>query len=87
MVVTIFKGKRSGYTPDFKVTRNDDSHFWVEIKDTENDLGLWIKTIYFEAQYADEQLFTTDVDWFKKNIGMLKKHIQAWEDCWDEISC
>lgn len=74
------KGIRGGYTPDFWIQRNDETHFWVETKVIHEDLDLYEKTVYFEMTYQDEALVLADIDWFEENVEMLKRHILEWED-------
>lgn len=74
------KGIRGGYTPDFWMLKNDESHFWVETKSIHEDLDLYEKTVYFEMNYPDESLVFADADWINENVDKLKRYIHDWED-------
>ena len=74
------KGIRGGYTPDFRILRNDEAHFWIETKNIHEDLDLYEKTVYFEMNYPDETLVMADINWFEENGEMLKRHLSDWED-------
>lgn len=73
----IRRGTRS-YLPDFKVTNNDKSHHWVEVKgylDQKSKTKLNRMHIY----YPDEKIMIVDQQWFAKNCPKLKNLILDWE--------
>lgn len=65
----IKRGVRS-YLPDFKVTMEDGSHYWIEVKGY-MDKRSQTKLKRFRKYYPGEQLFIFDEDWFSKNGNKL----------------
>ena len=61
----IKRGVRS-YMPDFKVTENDGSHYWVEVKGY-MDARSQTKLKRFERYYPAERLILIDKEWFERN--------------------
>jgi len=61
----IKRGTRS-YLPDFKVTRTDGSHYWVEVKGY-LDRKSWTKIKRFRKYYPQEELELVGEGWFEKN--------------------
>jgi len=62
----IKRGVRS-YMPDFKVTRLDDTHYWVEVKGY-MDKKSHTKIKRFGLYYPKEQLVIVNEEWFKNNL-------------------
>lgn len=67
----IKRGIRS-YKPDFKVTENDGTHYWVEVKGF-MDKKSQTKIKRFKKYYPKERLLIIDEEWFKKNVGYGKE--------------
>jgi len=61
----IKRGTRS-YLPDFKVTRTEGSHYWVEVKGYFDSKSL-TKIKRFRKYYPEEELIVVDSEWFNKN--------------------
>lgn len=59
----IKRGVRS-YLPDFKVTRPDGSHYWIEVKGF-MDRRSATKIKRFKKYYPKEMLLVVDDKWFK----------------------
>lgn len=59
----IKRGTRS-YLPDFKVTRGDGTHYWVEVKGYYDKKSL-TKIKRFKKYYPEETLLVVDEKWFK----------------------
>lgn len=76
-----FKGIKRGttnYTPDFRITTNEDKQLWVEVK------GFWdsrsiTKMKRFRKYYPEHKIMAIDKSFFKENEQMLKK-----AGCWHE---
>lgn len=66
------------YLPDFKVTRNDGSHYWVEVKGWMDDRSK-TKIKRFKKYYPEEELVLIERDWFKKNSKKLRIVCRPWE--------
>lgn len=62
----IKRGVRS-YMPDFKVTRMDDTCYWVEVKGY-MDRKSQTKIKRFRLYYPKEQLVIVNEEWFKNNL-------------------
>lgn len=75
--LNIKRGVRS-YLPDFKVTRKDGTHYWVEVKGY-MDPKSSTKIKRFNKYYKNEELIVISKDWFKLNSSKLSKLIQSWE--------
>lgn len=65
----IKRGTRS-YLPDFKITRPDGSHYWLEVKGYFDSKSL-TKIKRFRKYYPEETLIILDEKWFKKNRDRL----------------
>lgn len=59
----IKRGTRS-YLPDFKVTKLDGTHYWVEVKGYMDRKSL-TKIKRFKKYYPSEELFIKDRSWFR----------------------
>lgn len=59
----IKRGTRT-YLPDFKVIRNDDSHYWIEVKGYLDPKSI-TKIKRFRKYYPQEQLFVLTNNWFR----------------------
>lgn len=73
----IKRGSRS-YLPDFKVIRNDDSFFWVEVKGYMCPRSK-TKIKRFRKYFPKETLLVVDKEWFKKHSQSLSRKIKGWE--------
>lgn len=62
---SIKRGTRS-YLPDFKVIKEDGSHYWAEVKGY-LDPRSKTKLRRFAKYYPREELFVFNGEWFKKN--------------------
>lgn len=69
----IKRGTRS-YLPDFKIYRNNSSHYWVEVKGY-MDQKSRTKIKRFGLYYPEEELLVIDKEWFKKDGGNLWKNV------------
>jgi len=65
----IKRGVRS-YLPDFKIIKDDGTHYWVEVKGY-MDSKSKTKLKRFKKYYPEEQLFLADESWFKKYKHLL----------------
>lgn len=65
----IRRGVRS-YLPDFKVTKNDGKHYWVEVKGY-MDSKSKTKIKRFKKYYPEEELHVLDSVWFIKNLNVI----------------
>jgi hypothetical protein len=61
----IRRGTRS-YLPDFKITKFDGSHYWVEVKGYFDRKSL-TKIKRFRKYYPEERLLIVNEEWFKVN--------------------
>ncbi len=75
--LNIKRGVRT-YLPDFKVTRLDGTHYWVEVKGY-MDARSKTKLKRFAKYYPDEKLELIDGKWFARNGARLKLVIKDWE--------
>jgi predicted nuclease of restriction endonuclease-like RecB superfamily len=73
----IKRGVRS-YKPDFKVTNNDGSHYWVEVKGF-MDPKSKTKIARMKKYYPDEKLVLVCGKWFKENNKKLRPLVEGWE--------
>lgn len=73
----IKRGVRS-YLPDFKVNRQDCTHYWVEVKGWMNAKSK-TKIKRFRKYYPKEQLFIVDKKWFDKYSKKLSLVCDGWE--------
>jgi len=73
----IKRGCRS-YLPDFKVTKKDGSHYWIEVKGYYDERSL-TKIKRFKKYYPKEILELIDLKWFKENSKRLIGLIEGWE--------
>jgi hypothetical protein len=67
----IKRGTRS-YLPDFKITRFEGSHYWVEIKGYLDSKSL-TKIKRFRKYYPQEELIVLGKEWFAKNFTKLPR--------------
>lgn len=74
---SIQRGVRS-YLPDFKVIKNDLSHYWVEVKGY-MDQKSKTKIKRFHKYYPSERLDVIEGKWFKKNNAKMKLLIKTWD--------
>lgn len=75
-----FEGIKRGvcsYLPDFKVTRIDGTHYWVEVKGY-MDSRSNTKLKRFSKYYPDEELLLVDKKWFSQQ-KILPKIVKGWE--------
>jgi hypothetical protein len=73
----IKRGTRS-YLPDFKVTENDGSHNWIEVKGY-FDQKSNTKIKRFRKYYPQEKFRLVNSEWFKKHNKKMKCLIKDWE--------
>lgn len=66
----IRRGTRS-YLPDFKVTKLDGSHYWVEVKGYMDSKSV-TKIKRFKKYYPEETLQIVDADWLYKNKSLIQ---------------
>lgn len=71
-------GTIHSYTPDFRVYKHDNTHYWIEVKGQmfRNDQ---IKIDLFKKDFPDEQLFIYDLKWIMKNEPIFRHFIPTWE--------
>lgn len=65
------------YLPDFKVLKDDNSHYWVEVKGY-MDPKSKTKLSRMKKFYPDELVYVVDKNWFKAN-QILSGIIPGWE--------
>lgn len=73
----IKRGTRT-YLPDFKITQNDGTHYWVEVKGY-MDSKSQTKIKRFRKYYPDETLEIKGKKWFKDNSPMMSILCKGWE--------
>lgn len=73
------------YKPDFRITRNDGTHVWHEVKGWMNKASEK-KTKRFRKHYPDEELVIIDGTWFSKHTKRLRSLIPSWEKLPDKKS-
>jgi hypothetical protein len=78
----IKRGVRS-YMPDFKVIRNDGSHYWVEVKGY-MDAKSQTKIKRFHKYYPEEKLHVITAEWFKKQKNDFPNMTENWENQFTE---
>lgn len=66
------------YLPDFKVTRKDGTHYWVEVKGWMDDRSK-TKINRFRKYFPEEELIVVEGDWFKANGPKLRGVCRPWE--------
>lgn len=66
------------YLPDFKITKNDGSHYWVEVKGF-MDARSKTKIRRFKKYFPEEKLVVIDKKWYYKNNKTLRLVIDEWE--------
>jgi len=66
----IKRGTRS-YLPDFRVTRPDRTHYWVEVKGY-MDRKSQTKLKRLKKYYPEEELVLLDEGWFLRNLNKLE---------------
>lgn len=74
----IKRGVRS-YKPDFKITRLDGTHYWVEVKGY-MDAKSQTKIKRFQKYYPEEELFVITKDWFVDHQRRLPLLTESWEN-------
>ncbi len=76
-----FEGIKRGvcsYLPDFKVTKTEEFHYWVEVKGY-MDSASKTKIKRFNKYFPEEHLVVVNGDWFKAYNANYKKVIKGWE--------
>lgn len=76
-----FEGIKRGvvsYLPDFKITRSDGTHYWIEVKGW-LDPRSNTKIKRFAKYFPEEKLIVIDSKWFSKNNKQMKFLIKTWE--------
>ena len=73
----IKRGVRS-YLPDFKVTKNDGTHYWVEVKGY-MDKRSQTKIKRFLKYYPEEIIVIRDAQWFYSNSKKIGGLCPGWE--------
>lgn len=76
-----FEGIRRGcvsYLPDFKITYNDGSNEWVEVKGY-MDAKSRTKIKRFRKYFPEESLRVVDATWYKANAPKLSLIVDGWE--------
>ncbi len=73
----ILRGTRS-YLPDFKVMKNDGTHYWCEVKGWMCPSSI-TKIKRFHKYYPEETLLVVGKEWFKENGKKLSERIEGWE--------
>lgn len=71
------------YTPDFKIIRNDHTHYWVEVKGY-MDPKSWTKLKRFKKYYPEEELRLIEKEWFIKHQTMFPSLCENWENDFTE---
>lgn len=66
------------YLPDFKVTKKDGQHYWVEVKGWMDQRSL-TKIKRFRKYFPNELLVIIDSKWFRINSQNLSILIPGWE--------
>lgn len=66
------------YLPDFKVEKENGSHYWVEVKGYMCSRSK-TKIKRFRKQFPEEELLIINEKWFKSNAKKLKAIIKDWE--------
>jgi len=77
-----FEGIRRGtvsYLPDFKVYKNNGSHYWVEVKGF-MDAKSKTKLKRFAKYFPLEVMEVKDSKWFKNNNSKIKIICSEWEE-------
>jgi len=72
----IKRGCRS-YLPDFKVIRNDDTYYWVEVKGWMDDRSK-TKLKRFTKYFPDQEIILIQAPWFKENESIYR-YLEDWE--------
>lgn len=75
--LNIKRGCRS-YLPDFKIYKNDSSHYWVEIKGY-MDQKSRTKINRFRKYYPNETLEVKDKNWYYKHSPKISLLCPDWE--------
>jgi hypothetical protein len=76
-----FEGLKRGcvsYLPDFRITQNDGSHEWHEVKGW-YDKRSKTKIRRFRKYYSKEKLVVIDIKWYRVNQKILVDIIKDWE--------
>ena len=74
---TIKRGSLS-YLPDFKVIKNDETHYWVEVKGWMCPRSI-TKIKRFKKYFKEEKLEIVQAPWFSSNAKKLIGIIKDWE--------
>jgi len=64
------------YLPDFKVTRPDGSHYWVEVKGY-MDAKSKTKIKRFRKYYPDEELQVVESKWFENQARFTRREVSV----------
>ncbi len=76
-----FEGIKRGtnnYLPDFKVTKLDGTHYWVEVKGY-MDAKSKTKIKRMKKYFPDEELIVRGKKWFGENASKIKILCPGWE--------
>ena len=65
--------------PDFKVLKDEKTHFWVEVKGF-MDSKSKTKIKRFRKYFPEEELVVVDSKWYRANAKRLKLFIKDWEE-------
>lgn len=79
---SIKSGVRS-YLPDFKIIRNDGTHYWVEVKGY-MDSRSQTKIKRFRKYYPEELLEIKDASWFREQRRRCPFLVERWEGAFAE---
>ena len=71
------------YTPDFKIIRNNDTHYWVEVKGY-MDSKSQTKIKRFNKYYPKEELHIVQKQWFIEHKRRLPVLCDNWENDFTE---
>lgn len=78
----IFEKIQSGtrkYIPDFKVTRPDGTHYWVEVKGY-MDQKSKTKISRFRKYFSKEELVVVEKEWFRNHMRAFPVQTDHWEN-------
>lgn len=78
----IKRGVRS-YKPDFKIIRENGTHYWVEVKGY-MDAKSKTKIKRFNKYYPEEELHVVDRNWFIRTQRELPLLTQSWENSYTD---
>jgi hypothetical protein len=74
----IKRGTRS-YLPDFKVTRPDGTHYWIEVKGYMDKKSV-TKLKRMRKYYPQEQIYVIDSKWFQQHRAKFPLLTEQWEN-------